>query len=290
MSEFGLIYEGVSMPIKKKSILQKIIREPYIHFVLLGLLLYLYYQTFHAPSSLANKQSIPLTITEIQDINHTISKQWSRRLHPSELELMIDATYFDEILLHEAVSLELEQKDREIRRKLISQMRQILTPTAVEPSEEQLQHYYQKHKDDYGIASQISFAHIYLQNLAEIDVKNFVEMLNLKSIKPQNAGEYGDKFAQGNQISSWTQSQLAELFGKYFAGQVWRLKGQKWLGAIRSQLGYHIVFITHKQSKGLHSFDEVEDRVYSDYTEERRDSALKSAYEKFSTQYRLERK
>ena len=278
------------MPTIKKSMIEQIIREPYVHFLVLGFLLYLFYQTFHTPLALPTKQSIAITATEIQEINHTISKQWGRSLQPSELELMIDATYFDEILLHEALSLELERKDRTIRTKLISQMRQILAPIPIEPNEEQLHAYYQKHRDDYTLPKQISFAHIYLHNLADIDIKSFVEMLNLKAIVPQDARKYGEKFTQGNQISSSTRSQVTQLFGKYFAGQLWRLKGQKWQGAIRSQYGYHIVFITHKQSKELQPFDAVEDRVYSDYIQEQRDQTLQSAYKKLATQYILEKK
>ena len=275
--------------IRRKKIIKTILAEPYLHFLFMGLILYFYYQNFHTPPAFINKQSITITTTEIQDINHTISNQWKRNLQPSELELMIDTKYFNEILLYEAVSLKLERKDKEILKKLITQMRQILTPSLKEPSEELLHSYYQKHTKEYSITSKISFAHIYLQNLAEGDTKQFVEMLNLKAIEPQNALKYGDKFIQGNQITSVTQSQLAKNFGKYFAGRVWRLKGQKWHGVIHSRYGYHILFITHKQNGELLSFDTVEDRVYDDYIQEQRDNALQSAYKKFSTQYKLER-
>lgn len=272
------------------NILRAIIREPYIHFLFVGLLLYLYYQRIHPSSLSKKKESIVIEHSKIENINQTLSKQLGRELHPSELNLMIERLYFEKILLHEALDLKLEQKDREIQRKLITQMRQILTPVAVEPSEEQLYHYYQKHRDDYGITHQISFAHIYFKEKQQRDIKSFVEMLNLKSIEPQNAMQYGDKFAQGNQISSWRQSQVKQLFGKYFAKQIWRLQRQRWYGAIRSRYGYHIVFITQKQSQEFYSFDEVEDRVYSDYMQEQKDEALLSSYKKLSTQYILKKR
>jgi len=274
----------------KTLITKRILGEPYIHFLLIGLLLYPYYQTFHKPPTLTKRQSIVITAAEIEDINYTKSKQWGRALRSSELGLMIDASYFDAILLHEAVSLELERRDREIRAKLISQMRQILNPTPIEPSEETIYRYYQKHVEDYSLTREISFAHIYLQNLAEIDSKSFVEMLNLKAIEPQDASEYGDRSVQSNQIPSSTQAELTKLFGKYFTREVWRLKSKKWHRVLRSRYGYHIIYIIHKQCGEPLPFAEVEDRVYSDYIQERSDNALQSAYRKLSTQYRVERR
>jgi len=283
------------MSVIKNTIISAILREPYMHFLFIGLLLYLYYQNFHTPSTAPTKQSIVISSKEITDINQSSSKRWGRSLHYSELDVLVEASYLDEILLNEAISLELEREDKEIRERLIRQMRQILAPSIAEPSEELLRKYYQEHKDDYGITTKISFAHIYLQDLAQIDTQEFVEILNLKDIKPESASTYGDNFTadnklQNNHIESMTQRQISELFGKYFAQQLWRLSRHKWHGAIRSKYGYHILYITDKLSTKLHLFDEVEDRVYSDYMAEQRAAALQSAYEKLSTQYQLERR
>lgn len=277
------------MQAKIEAIWRFVLREPYMHFLLIGVVLYFYYEHFHAPLATPSKQSITLSLSQIRDINQSSSKRWGRGLHSSELDIVMESSYLDEILLNEAVGLELEKRDKEMRNKLITQMRQILAPAIVEPSEKVLHKYYQNHKYDYGVTTEISFAHIYLHDLAHIDTKKFVEMLNLKEIKPKRASAYGDNVAKGNQIDEMTQDQAAKLFGNYFAQQVWKLSSHRWHGAIRSKHGYHILYITQKISTKLYPFDEIEDRVYNDYMAEQRETALGSAYAKLMTQYQLVR-
>ncbi len=271
----------------KNKIINSIVREPYIHFLLIGSLLYLYYQNYHITPVVQTKENIVISSMEIEDINRMTKILWERDLRPSELDAILKATYFDKILLNEAIGLELEKKDSEIRTKLISKMKQILTPTIEEPSEELLHKYYLQNIKDYSITSKISFYHIYLNNIAKIDIKSFVKMLNINAIEAKNASNYGDNYSLGNQILSIDKAQLSKKFGKYFSEQVWKLSSKRWHKVIRSSYGYHILYITKKETTHPYPFNDIEDRVYSDFMLKQKEDNTLSAYKKLSTQYSL---
>ncbi len=271
----------------KNKIINSIVQEPYIHFLVIGSLLYLYYQNYHTTPIMKTKENIIISSTEIEDINRTSSILWGRNLRPSELNSIIKATYFDKILLNEAIGLDLEKKDSEIQTKLISKMKQILTPNIEEPSEELLYKFYLQNIKDYSITSKISFYHIYLNNIAKIDMKSFVEMLNINAIEAKYANNYGDNYSLGNQILSIDKAQLSKKFGKYFSGRVWKLSSKRWHEAVRSSNGYHILYITKKETTHPYPFNDIEDRVYNDYMQKQKEDNILSAYKKLSTQYNL---
>jgi len=272
----------------RSKIIKYILGEPYIHFIIIGAILYLYYQKTTIGRDIAIKQSITIPHSRVADINHTLKIALSREARVSEVELALKGYYYDEILLQEAIGLKLHKKDRDIREKLIRQMSHILHRSIDEPTQEELYSYYKGHIDDYSVRQRVSLSHIYISDQNKIDIEEMIRLLNLYGIEPTKAHLYGDSFTNGNYIKDLSREEMSDRFGSYFAHRVWSSTKGHWFGEVRSKHGKHIVYITHIDAREPYSFDEVEDRVYQEYLRDHRQRVVIEAYKKLSLQYRLE--
>jgi len=272
----------------RSKIIKFIWSEPYIHFIIIGVVLYIYYQKVTIDRDIVAKESITISHSKVVDINHTLKIELAREAKISEIELMLKRYYYDEILLKEAIGLELHKKDRGIREELIRQMSHILHREIDEPTEKQLYSYYQEHIDDYSIRRRVSLSHIYISNRSQLDIKEMIELLNLYEIEPTKAHLYGDNFTKGNYIKDLNREMVADIFGSYFAHQIWSSTKEHWFGEVRSKYGKHIVYITHIDAREAYGFDEVEDRVYREYIRDYRQRVAREVYQKLSLQYKFE--
>lgn len=271
-----------------RPLLKKILSEPYVHFFFIGGLLYFYYQNFSSQESNMDRIPIAITVADSQELNQSLSVKWNRKVRSAELDLMINKHNYDEVLLNESIVLGLEKKDEKIREELIGKMHYILLAGMnMEPTEEELYHYYLGHKGDYLKAVNLSFAFIFFKTMNEKDISQIVELLNFYNISPKDASAYGDRLMLTHQMKELDIVKVSEIFGKYFAHQIWKMPRKRWFGPIRSKEGNQVVYVTEREGSELYLFDEVEERVYRDYQAQKKDQHLKEAFKKLSSQYKI---
>ena len=271
--------------------LSKVFREPFFHFFIFGLLLYIYYNLVTDESSQVNKKIIALTSYDSDYIKSSFEKLWHREPRKAELNALIQEHYNEQILLDEALVLELEKTDSVIRRRLIEKMQHIMTNTISleEPTEVVLETYYKKHLEAYKKRDRISFSHVYYKALNTKQIHQVNILFTSLKIEPKNAHLFGDDFVAGNQIVDINHSACKTQFGNYFTREIYKLMPKQWHGPIRSKLGMHFVYINEVYATQPYTFDEVEYRVYQDYLRDRKKQAYEDAFKKISQQYELKR-
>ncbi len=272
--------------------INKIIREPFFHFLVLGILLYMYYDfTVDDTTPSSNKKIITITPYEIAQIKTTFKKIWHTQANNIELESLIQQYYRKNILLDEALTLGLEKHDPIITAHVIKKMQHLLLNETelVEPDEDELKIYYKKHLNAYSRVHTVSFSHIYFQNLSDIQEKEIKILLDNNLVKLENAYFYGDTFDGKYHIFDLNRSTCKKKFGNYFTSQLFKMMPHIWQGPIRSKMGIHFVYVDEKETFETYPFDEVESRVYTDYLRERKIKSYQEAYQKILTQYELKR-
>jgi hypothetical protein len=97
--------------------MKKLIRDPFIHFIFLGLAIFLAY---HFLSARADNQPGKIVIThgEITSMVIGFSRTWQRPPTHEELEGLIRDRVREEVYYREAVAMGLDQDDPVIRRRL----------------------------------------------------------------------------------------------------------------------------------------------------------------------------
>jgi hypothetical protein len=265
--------------------MKKFFSEPYVHFLLIGAVLYLLYSFASINDSRFSEKIITISSFQKEKLKNDFFSKWQRMPNAEELSLLYEEYFFQEVMLKEAVAMQLEKKDNVVRVRLLDKMRKILTSSMTygEPGEEELLEYYSTHKNFYREAEKISLVHIFVEKEKEALLSELIDTLHRNSTSSCQNTLYGS-----SPVGPIDKKTLSSDFGNYFAGQIWMLKPRVWFGPVRSKKGVHAVCIIKKTGGKILPFDEAEELVYRDFLHDRELSALRKAYIKLVLPYRLE--
>ena len=273
------------------NIIKKTLKEPLTHFLLLGSLIYLYYAYSQEPVQ-NKKQEITLEDYEIKALRDEYKKDRDKSISDEELETYIQYKLYEKTLLEEAYSLNLHTQSKEVSQLLLKQMKFILLndSTFIEPTEEELLAYYKKNIKDYSEVAKLSFSHIYFSNAKDKDVKKTYEIITKTGLSPKKAASFGDISNIPNYQDSVEKNEVEKSFGKYFANKLFNVKAGVWHKAIHSQHGVHLVYVRDKELANPYEFDEVLQRVYQDYIQEKQLKSSIDAYKRIQERYLVSQK
>lgn len=265
--------------------IKKIVFEPLVHFLLLGLLLYVYYNSTQT-EKITLKTPIHISSYEVQQLK----LEYKKELSHSFLQALIKKRYYEKVLLDKAYSIKLAQNDTIIKKRLLQQMEFVMTDKSAsqEPSEKELREYYKKNIQDYSSIKTLSFASIYLANPSNETLKTMYKLLSISQPNAKEALYFGDKSSLGNFAKNITQEKAQELYGRYFTAKLFTLKQHLWHKAIRTKKGVRFVYITKKDVENSEDFDMIQGRVYNDFLQERLSTIKKKAFEKIAASYTLQ--
>ena len=275
--------------LQMKQILRTILREPYFHFMGMGLILYAIYSVYNPENSSNNKINITLTASKKEALTQMFQQHYKRKANPAELALLTEKYYREEVLLHQAVEQKLYEQDSHIRSRLLTKMEHILNASKQqkEPTQKELHQYYEEHISQYSRVEEISFAHVYFSDVHYEELEERIKDFNTYHVNAKDAVEFGDIFEKGNHFTLQNRSQISTVFGNYFSRQILKTGMSRWYGPIKSKEGFHAVFVTQKKILEAYSFDEIEAELYLDYLREEKEHRQKRAYKKLSTQYQF---
>jgi len=253
------------------NFIKKVLKEPLIHFLLLGSLIYAFYLFSQKPTQKIQEE-IKLQNYEIQALKDRYKKENHKDINDQELQAYSAQALYEKKLLNEAYSLNLHKESREISQILLQQMKFIRQNKSLfkEPTEEELLAYYKKNIQEYSQIDSLSFSQIYFLNPKDKDVQRVYEIATTVGINPDEAGYFGDESSIDNYLDDVTQDEIQKSFGKYFAKQLFSLKSGVWHKAIHSKHGVHLIYVRSKVTGDPYPFDDVLERVYQDFLVEKR--------------------
>lgn len=258
------------------NLLKQFLYEPLTHFLLLGSLLYLYFNSIQI-SQMRIPNGVELSQNEKFEIQKLYKKRWNKEMTSQQFSLEKEFKLYEKILLQEAYRLELDKQDNEIKRRLLKKMELLLANKIdfIEPTEEELRHYYQLHQEEYSLVKSLSFSYLCFRDGDEklAHTKKLIEVLNVKELEGEQ------------RVSNKSMQEIEASFGKYFLLQLQNLKKFSWSQPLYSKKGLVLVYITEKRVGELYFFDEVQERVYGDYKEELLKKNYLQSYKKLLQNY-----
>jgi hypothetical protein len=258
-----------------KNILKNIVSEPLLHFLLLGSLIYVYYTfTQQTQNTSQNKSLIIVNKQDIQHLSTSFTSKLSQKPTPVIVNALIQKDIQDKILVNEAYALGLDKENPQTKDALQKKMNFIINAESniQEPSETQLKEYYFKNKQDYSVKTSFSLYFIHFDHQLKDSQNNYFYKL-LPFIEKEKIAK---------KINNKSRQWLKKEFGNYFVQQLLLMKKGFWSKAIYSKNGMEFVYITKYLTTTPLPFDDVQERVYNDYKNERR----KQNYDKIYTTFR----
>ncbi len=267
--------------------MKKLLKEPLIHFLLIGGLLFLVYE-------LVNTDQTEDVISIDTNLINELTAKWElkRNTKPSleEISGMVEQYVEQEVFYKEALAMNLDHNDEIVKRRLAQKMEFISDGLAesLQPTEDILIDYYEKQKNNYKKEPIYSLQQIYFSNNTRTDA--LAEATNaLNSDSPENLG---DNLSLPSNYTDESALKISRDFGSDFASSLDTLETGKWSGPIHSGFGVHIVFIKDKKEAGHYRFDEIKERVNVDYnfdaSNEFKAELIKTLLKKYSVKIDIE--
>ena len=96
-----------------------------------------------------------------------------------------------------------------------------------------------------------------------------------------------DAFIHGQNFEGLTRTRINTLFGEAFAGAIFGLKVNRWLGPFRSSFGDHLVRVQKYEEARIPVLEEVANQVVGLWREQQRDKALASRLQRLRSEYKI---
>ncbi len=274
--------------------LGKLIKEPLIHFLILGALLFALNDVVGDSSSTDADNSIVISDTEVEWMQSTWNKKWQRMPTEDELQGLIESYIREEVLYREGLAMGLDEDDTIIRRRLATKMEFLAKDIGqiVEPTELELQDYFKWNLDRYMDPAKVSFSHIYfnLDNRENPSGDAQVVLGKLRKNEAVSAEDWqlGDPFMLHYDYVLKSQTEVMQLFGSGFADAVFEITPGGWQGPVQSGYGLHLVYIKDMVGAREPSLEEVREKVKNDLVTQRRTDSFETFYKSLRDKYDIE--
>ncbi|HWN95127.1 MAG TPA: peptidylprolyl isomerase [Methylomirabilota bacterium] len=270
--------------------MKKILREPLLHFLLLGAAIFAAYSLVSKRNS-DEPGKIVVTQGQVAAIAEGFTRTWQRPPTREELEGLIRDRVQEEVYCREAMALGLDRDDTIIRRRLRQKLEFLTDDVAAlaEPTDEELSAYLKARADTFRVQRQFTFSHVYLnperrgQNLSR-DIRQLLAQLQQAGEKADVA-ELGDSFLLEHKFQSLPASEIVKVFGEKFAAKLGELSPGQWQGPVESGYGVHLVLVSERTEGRVPALTEVRDAVRREWANARRLESNEKFYQELLKRY-----
>jgi hypothetical protein len=266
------------------------LKEPLLHFLLIGAGLFVLFFQIADPESLADNR-IRIGAADIERMTVLFERKWQRPPSPKEVDGLIEAQIREEVLYREALAMGLDEDDTIVRRRMGQKMEFLFKDVAeaAEPSEVELQAFYEEHPDKFSAAGRTSFDHVYLSTdqRGGDAVTAARDLLPALNADPDGAAPatVGDRFMPGYRFDHQSDQQIARMFGQAFAQALGTLEPGGWRGPLNSGYGVHLVYVRERTPEHMPPMADVRPMVLREFLAMRRREADQTFYQTLRDRY-----
>jgi hypothetical protein len=270
--------------------MRKFLREPLVHFLALGALVFVVFH-FAASRSEAPEGRIVVSAGRIEQLATGFTRTWHRPPTRQELDGLVEDHIREEVLYREALAMGLDKDDTIVRRRMRQKL-EFLTEdatAAVSPTDQDLQSWLDKHPEKFHAEAKWAFRQVYFSASrrgegASTAASKALARLNAAGKKTDASG-LGDATLLPHELALSGLDEIASTFGDEFARQVPQLEPGRWAGPVQSGYGWHLVYVSERTEGHSRPLVEVREAVQREWLAARRQEIVDSTYSKWREKY-----
>lgn len=272
--------------------MSKWLKEPLIHFLLLGAVIFFAYGLVAEKGSAQNE--IFISRGQQENLVNTFSRTWQRLPTAAEYQGLLKDYIRQEIAYRQSREMGLDQDDIVIRRRLRQKMEMLAEDVAglVPPTEEDLQAYLDANTESFMIEPRMTLQQVYFSTDRRGELAAADALEALQSISGQgamaNMDTLGDPLPLPAVLDDAGESEIARLFGSVFVEGLRGVETGSWTGPVASGFGLHLVLVTDRVDGRAPVLDEVRPEVQRELMSQRRQDSVDGLYEKLAENYSIE--
>lgn len=249
------------------------LREPIVHFVALGALLF-------AANALFAPEGAPPTPAKPTVVRTTI-------VVPKELSGGVEKKKWidEEVLFREGLARGLDEDDPKIKQRVASNMQRVLEGAIVLPkaTEGELRAFFEANAARWATSELYDFTNVFV---ADSDPKRAAELLAQLTGGADPNG-LGDTFSGGRRYRRRALADLSEAFGTEFVAGFAEQAPGTW-AIHRSRHGLHVIRVDRRTPAEPPSFDAARGEIEMAFDEKRKNEQLAAAIAELRRKYAVE--
>jgi len=270
------------------SIFLSIARQPLLHFLVLGGLVFAAYYYIDGTEPAPPMNDITIDRATAERLSAGFAKTWRRKPTQQELTALIDDFIREEVLVREAKAFALDQNDAVIRRRLRQKM-EFLTESvsaARTPEQQELEAFFEANSGRFATDARLAMEQVYLGEEAD---KNSIDALLVSLEAGEDFTTLGQRSLLPPDVSLSPQTAIDGMFGAGFSATLLDLEPGKWLGPVRSGYGNHLVRVTAREDAAVPPLASIRDRVLREWHREKADELSDQEYTRMLDRYTVNR-
>jgi peptidyl-prolyl cis-trans isomerase C len=276
----------------RPALVRRWLREPLVHFLLLGALIFAVYDLVNSPGGrTAQANQIVLTKDDLRQLAVVWLTQGRAPPTADEMRALVEQKVREEILSREAVALGLDKDDEIIRRRLAQKMDFLAADVAAlqDPGEAELRAWFAQNSGRFALPPRVSFRHLYFSfdrgpGTHEAAVAALAKIVG-KPVAAAEAAAAADPFMFRDYYGDRAPEQIAKEFGPDFAKALFQLEPGTWQGPIRSGYGWHLVFVDATEPGRIPTFEEIEPDIKSAWLDQKQQEIKRAAFAAMRARY-----
>ena len=278
----------------ERSTFARLLRDPFLHFTLIGAAIFAVAQWRGDDTKQTGRNQIVLTKSDYDQLVISWQAQGLPAPNAEQLQRLIESKIREEVLYREALAMGLDQDDTIVKRRMAQKMNFLAEDlsTLLDPSEADLQAWFDAHQQDFAFPPRVDFRHLYFSfdhhrdKTREAAASALVRTQGLAADSSE-AAALGEPFMFKDSYASRTPEQLAKEFGGKFAKAIFELKPGSWTGPIESGYGWHLIFIESITPGRIPAFDEVKSEVRTQWETQQRADFKEEAFRVMREKYQV---
>lgn len=246
--------------------MKRLAREPLVHFLVIGALLFAGLQAVRA----TERPTVRISEQELNQLVAYWQMQSGRAPTKAELADILQDRIDEELLAREAQRLGLDKDDMIVRRRLAQKMAFASEDVGAvpEPTDAQLHAYYDGHKDAYATPAHIALRQVFFS--ADRGPQAQAAAAEAMAQARRGGTPTGDPFLLPLTYADVSPADLVRDYGAAFAKAAQEAPLGTWIGPVPSPYGLHLVRVEARQGADVAAFDSVRSDVRDAWIAERR--------------------
>lgn len=279
----------------RPSLLRRWSREPLLHFLLVGLALFVGYGVLH-PKSEDTSASNRIVLTPDDLVQISVAWRAQGRPPPTaeQMQNLIELKVREEVLFREATALGLDKDDTIVKRRLAQKMEFLAEGASIDndPSIDTLRAWFKDNQQRFALSPRVSFRHIYFssdrhgERTREAAVKA-LEQIAGQAGDAKDVASLGNPFMYQDYYGDRSFDDVAKLFGPGFARALVSIKSGSWQGPVETGYGWHLIFVDSSAPGRVPAFEEIESDIKASWIADQRAQAKAKAYETMRARYQV---
>jgi len=273
--------------------MKRLLREPLIHFLILGAFLFgVYAWAERGRGGVEQPRQIQLSLGDLSQLTLLFQAQWRRQPSEDEFRRMVENKVEGEVLYREGLAMGLDKDDEIVKRRMAQKMQFLAEDVAAShvPTTAELKSWFEQNRRKFALPSRLSFRHLYFApdrrgTRAKEEAADALAKLAGQAEDAKLAQSLADPFMFQDYYRDRAPDYLGKEFGPQFALAVEKLRPGSWQGPIESGFGWHLVYVDTLVPGRVPAFEEIEGDVKTAWLSEQKATAWAKAYKDMRAKY-----